>query len=101
MYTLACLWLWSVEQAAYLRISKPVNHCIIPHISAEDDGLACLPKQEIKETNALEQNGSALNSQMHLNSHCETLVPHGLGQFSWESQKQWGLASLSTEGDNR
>lgn len=85
MCTMACIWLQSVEQAAYLRISKTVNHCIIPHISAEDDGPACLPNQEIKETNALDQNGSAPNSQRHLNSCCGMPVPHGPGQFSWES----------------
>lgn len=62
MHALGCPWLRSVQQAAYLRISKPVNHCLIPHISAENDGLATLPSQETKETNAPEQDGSAPDS---------------------------------------
>lgn len=68
------LWLWSVEQAAYLRISKTANRCIIPCISADDE-LACLSNQEIKETNALEQNGSALNSQRYSTPAVECHIP--------------------------
>lgn len=68
------LWLWSVEQAAYLRICYTANHCIIPHASADDE-LACLPNQEIKETNALEQNSSALNSQRYSTPAVECHIP--------------------------
>jgi len=71
IYTLAYLWL--ISRTSSFRISETVNHCIIPHTS-DGDGLTCLPNQEIKETNAQEQNVSAFNSQGCLNSY-EMQIP--------------------------
>lgn len=80
MGTQDCPWIWSVQQAAYLWISQPGEHCLSPHISAENNGLATLPSQETKERNTPEQNDSASNSQRCLYPWYGTPIPPA--QFS-------------------
>lgn len=62
-----------ISRTSSFRISETVYNCITPRI-CEDDGLACLPNQEIKETNAQEQNFSAFRKQECLNSR-EIQIP--------------------------
>lgn len=94
MHAQSCPWVWSVQQVAYLRISQSGNHCLIPNISAENDGLATLPSQETKETNPPEQDGSAPDSQRCLNPWCGTPVPRDIIQFSLEPCEKQDFASL-------